>query len=646
MKPADIELFHVLGKPTISPDGRFAVVAVTRPDLDCDEYRGQLWIVPTDGSAQPRPFTAGWRDSAPAYSPDGNWLAFLRAAGEGGQGNATKPQLYVMPTAGGEPKCVTDHPLGAGAPVWSPDSGKIAYLARVPDEGRYGGKPDAEPPRRITTLQFREDNLGFYIDRRSHVFVVEPFGADDPQPVQVTSGDFDHNDVAWSHDGQHLAFASARHDTRDIDLVSDVWLCALDGSQLRPVTRGGAGEGPRLSISSVRVAPDGATICLAATEFGADGLMTTGGNAGVWSVPSDGSAPPARLTDAETIHLAPDTSIEATPDGVLACVERRGAVELVLVPYKNNDHQVESFAGGDRQFEGFAWSQSMLVAAVADPASRGELIALQLPDRTERQLTSLAAIPARPMQEITTTAPDGYPVHGWIVRPEGEGPHPVLLMIHGGPHTQFGLRLHDETQVYVGAGYAVILGNPRGSSGYGETHGKWVAGDAARPAAADLLALLDAGLATGGLDSSRVGVLGGSYGGYMTTWLSAHHGDRFKAAISERAVNAIDSFEGSSDIGWFFAAALWGKDPAGWTAQNPLSFADQISLPMLIIHSENDWRCPVEQAQRLYVALKLRGVPTEMLLFPGEGHGLTRTGRPSHRAARFDAVLDWWARYL
>jgi dipeptidyl aminopeptidase/acylaminoacyl peptidase len=219
-------------------------------------------------------------------------------------------------------------------------------------------------------------------------------------------------------------------------------------------------------------------------------------------------------------------------------------------------------------------------------------------------------------------------------------------MIHGGPHTQFGLRLHDETQVYVGAGYAVIMGNPRGSSGYGEAHGTCVAGDAATSAAADLLALLDAGLATGGLDSSRVGVLGGSYGGYMTTWLSAHHGDRFKAAISERAVNAIDSFQGSSDIGWFFAGALWGQDPAGWPAQNPLSFADQINLPMLIIHSENDWRCPVEQAQRLYVALKLRGVPTEMLLFPGESHGLTRTGRPSHRASRFDAVLDWWSRYL
>src|SRR5712691_3582333 len=180
MKPADIELLHVLGKPTISPDGRFAVVPVIRPELESDEYRGHLWIMPTDGSAPPRPFTTGWRDSAPAYSPDGSWLAFLRATG----GDA-KPQLYVMPTAGGEPKRVTDHPLGAGAPVWSPDSSKIAYVARVPEEGRYtSGKPEAEPPRRITTLQYRLDNLGFYIDRRAHVFVVDPFAESEAEPVQ------------------------------------------------------------------------------------------------------------------------------------------------------------------------------------------------------------------------------------------------------------------------------------------------------------------------------------------------------------------------------------------------------------------------------------------------------------------------------
>jgi len=219
-------------------------------------------------------------------------------------------------------------------------------------------------------------------------------------------------------------------------------------------------------------------------------------------------------------------------------------------------------------------------------------------------------------------------------------------MIHGGPFAQYGWRLFDEAQVYASAGYAVVMGNPRGSSGYGQAHARAIIGDASRTAAGDLFALLDAALAAGGLDGSRTGVLGGSYGGYMTSWLAAHHGDRFKAAVSERAVNAVDSFHGSSDIGWSFAGALFGPDPAAWAAQSPLTYAGQISIPLLIIHSEHDWRCPVEQAQRLFVALRLRGTPAEMLLFPGEGHELTRSGRPSHRAARFEAILDWWSRHL
>ena len=641
MKPADIALLHALGTPALSPDGGLAAVAVTRPDLDADDYRGQLWIVPVDGSAPPRPFTAGWRDSAPAWSPDGAWLAFLRAAS--GEGPGARPQLYVMPTGGGEPRQVTDQPLGAGEPAWSPDSRRIAYVTRVPDEGRYlaGGPAESEPPRRITTLQYREDNLGFFIDRRSHVFVADPFGEPAAPPLQVTSGDFDHQAVAWSRDGQRLAFVSARHDTRDADLVTDIWICAADGSDLRPVTRGGPADGPRLSIGELRFAPDGTSVCFAATELGPDGWEITGRNTGLWSVPADGSGPPVRLTDAETIHLA--GPIEATPDGVLACAERRGAVELLRVMYDGGEP--ERVLSGERQVQAMAFAGSTLVAVAADPGSAGELIAVT--GGAERRLTSFAAVPGpRPLEEISATAPDGYPVHGWIVRPAGHGPHPVLLMIHGGPFSQYGWRLFDEAQVYAGAGYAVVMGNPRGSSGYGQAHGGSIAGDAATSAAADLLALLDAAVAAGGLDGSRAGVLGGSYGGYMTSWLAGHHGGRFRAAISERAVNAVDSFHGSSDIGWVFAAALFGADPGGWAAQSPLSYASQIDIPMLIIHSEHDWRCPVEQAQRLFVALKLRGGPAELLLFPGEGHELSRSGKPSHRLARFEAILDWWGRHL
>jgi dipeptidyl aminopeptidase/acylaminoacyl peptidase len=248
--------------------------------------------------------------------------------------------------------------------------------------------------------------------------------------------------------------------------------------------------------------------------------------------------------------------------------------------------------------------------------------------------------------ELTGTAPDGYPVHGWLVLPAGEGPHPVLLDVHGGPHHAYSWGIFDEAQVYAGAGYAVVLPNPRGSAGYGQAHGRAVIGRLGTIDADDVLALLDAAVARPDCDGDRVGVMGGSYGGFMTSWLASHAPERFVAGISERAVNAWDSFSGSSDIGYYFADSYLGEDPAALWPTSPLAHADSIGIPLLIMHSEQDWRCPLEQAQRLFVALKRRGAPVEMLIFPGEGHELSRSGRPQHRVQRFQAILDWWQRHL
>jgi dipeptidyl aminopeptidase/acylaminoacyl peptidase len=249
------------------------------------------------------------------------------------------------------------------------------------------------------------------------------------------------------------------------------------------------------------------------------------------------------------------------------------------------------------------------------------------------------------MEELEATAPDGTGVHGWVIKPAGTGPFPVVLMVHGGPFAHYGWTLFDEAQVYAGAGYAVVMGNPRGSAGYGESHGRAIVGDFGNLDSQDVLALLDAALEDPDLDGDRVGVMGGSYGGFMTSWLVGHT-DRFRAAISERACNAFDSFEGASDIGWFFVPMYNGTDRERVLAQSPLTYVDRIRTPMLLIHSEQDWRCPIEQVQRLFVALKQRKVEVELLLFPGEGHELTRSGLPSHRVARFEAVLDWWRRHL
>ena len=252
----------------------------------------------------------------------------------------------------------------------------------------------------------------------------------------------------------------------------------------------------------------------------------------------------------------------------------------------------------------------------------------------------------RPLIEIKAEAPDGYPTHGWLVLPEGDGPHPVVLSVHGGPFMYYGWGLHDEAQVYADAGYAVVLANPRGSAGYGQAHGRAIVGAMGTVDVDDVLSVLDAVLERPDCDANRVGVMGGSYGGWMTSWLAAHHGERFTAAWSERAVNAWDSFAGSSDIGWFFAEAYCGPDPDALHRSSPLTYADKIDMPFIVVHSEQDWRCPVEQAQRMFVALRRNGVDAEFLLFPGEGHELTRSGQPRHRVQRFDAVLEWWGRHL
>ena len=278
--------------------------------------------------------------------------------------------------------------------------------------------------------------------------------------------------------------------------------------------------------------------------------------------------------------------------------------------------------------------------------SAGEVIVLR--NGIETKLTDLgtgiADAGLRPMTEITATAPDGYPVHGWLVTPPGPGPHPVLLLIHGGPDWQFQYQLFDEAQVYASR-YAVVLANPRGSAGYGEAHARAIRERIGTIDADDLIALFDAVASRPDIDASRAGVLGGSYGGLMTAWLAAHHGERFRAAICERGVYAWDSLYGTSDIGHTMTSMV-GADPAKWPAQMPLTYADKIDIPTLILHWEGDLRVPFEQAQRLFAALRARRAPVELVVFPGGDHGASRSGPPDHRIARFEVILDWFARHL
>lgn len=645
MKPTQLSLTRYVGTPTLHPTGENAVVAVRRIDLDGNDYPSQLWLVPTDDGAA-RQLTFGARDSAPSYSPDGRWLAFLRAETDA-SGKPGKTQLWVMPTDGGEARRLSDNTLGVEALAWSGDSTRLAYTAREPEDGRYGSAedigPEKEAPRRITRFDFHRDGLGYFLDRPRHIWVVDAINASS-QPAKITDGDLDHSDVRWSPAGDLLAFVTEAHENRHEDLRNDVWVCAPDGSGRRAVTNGG------LSVGEPWFSPDGEVLWFTGSTVGASGVEGVARNSSLWSAPVDGSSSPVRVTDEERYHA--NAPIAVGDDGVLFPNENRGAVELLLVPFDGGEPQV--LLTGPRMIQSAAMvttpSGPLVTASFADGETWGDLLVREW-DGEERVLTDFNAgyreeAAIHKLDELTATAPDGYEVHGWVVRPDGDGPHPVLLMIHGGPFTQYGWQLFDEAQVYAGAGYAVVMSNPRGSSGYGQAHGRAVIGNVGEVSTRDLMAILDEALKSSDLDSSRVGVLGGSHGGFMTTWLAAHEGARFRAAVSERAVNAIDSFTGSSDIGWFFADNLYGHDVDGQRRQSPLAYADQISIPMLIVHSEHDWRCPIEQGHRLYVSLRKRGQTAEMLIFPGEGHELTRSGLPSHRIARFDAIIEWFDRHV
>lgn len=655
MLPTDIELLQVPGAPAVLPDGTRAIVSVVRPRLSDDEYTGGLWTVELAESRTPRPLTRGHRDTAPDVSPDGRWVAFLRAEPQG------KPQVYLVESAGGEPVKLTDAPLGAGAPRFSPDGTRLAYVARVPEQGRYepDGQPGSEPPRHITELQYRADGVGFVRDRPQHVFVVDvpvgPQSGDDlPVSRPLTAGSIGVSGARWLASGKALVAVSARHADRERDLRQDAVLVDAHpvGDPRPPIPLNDADAGSTLGVEAVLPSADGAHVWLLASDLSASGRDFIAAQVGLYRAALDQSpARPERLTDAESVDLLTSVLVEHEGDALVAS-EVRGTVHLLRV---GADGTQRTLLEGEVVVSGAACGGGLIVATAAMPTSAGDVLVVdpsggRATPRSDFSADLRATGHLRVPVEVEARSSDGYPVHGWVVRPDGEGPHPTILMIHGGPFSQYTHAVFDEVQVLAQAGYAVVYGNPRGSSGYGAAHGRVLQGAFGEVDTEDVLALLGAALDAPDLDGERVGVMGGSYGGYLSAWLTTRT-DRFAAAIVERGFLDPVSFVGSSDIGWFFGLDYLGdaaddEGAAAVAAQSPMAHVGAVRTPTLVIHSEQDWRCPVEQGQRWFVELKRRGVEAELLLFPGEGHELTRSGTPKHRQVRFEHVLRWWQRHL
>jgi dipeptidyl aminopeptidase/acylaminoacyl peptidase len=647
MTPQDLTRIRFVSDPQISPDGRGVAFVVTTLSEDKDQYLSHIWMVDTAGGELRRFTTGPKRDTKPRWSPDGTQLAFLSER----EGHP-KAQLYVMPAAGGEPSRLTNLPKGVMHHVWSPDGARLAFMARVGGWQEPTNEEDrqkSKPVRVITKLKYKANGEGFIYDRRPHLFVVSTDGS---EPRQLTDGDFADADPAWSPDGTHLVFISARHQERDYDNASDVWIISAHGGEPRRLTDT---AGP---VGSPTFSPDGMTVAYRGHRY----RHEAGRNVRIFTIPVAGGMPTCltMTLDRTCVPFFGNVVPLWSADGqwIAFAVEDQGDVPIYRVR-ADGTTAPDRIITGERQVIGLSASRdgTSLAFAAMDPLSPAEIFLCQADGTGEKALTDLNRVWKA---EVSRSSPerfryerDGHQLDGWVMRPFGVKPgerYPALLNVHGGPHTQYGHNFFDEFQVYTGAGYAVLYINPRGSQGYGEEFTRAVIGDWGGGDFADVMAGVDEALRRFDfIAPERLGVMGGSYGGFLTSW-AVGHTDRFRAACSERAVNNTYTLFGTSDIGHSFSEAESGYLPwenmQWYIDHSPLTYAKDIATPLLIMHSETDLRCPMEQAEQLFVALKKQRKEVVFVRFPDEDHELSRAGKPRHRLERFRLILEWFAKYL
>jgi dipeptidyl aminopeptidase/acylaminoacyl peptidase len=653
MQPPEIGRIVSAGFPRVSPDGRQVAFVVSRADAEANRYRSQIWLAPADGSRPAEPFTAGEHlDANPTWSPDGRRLAFTSERGS--HEKKREVTLRVAPVGGGgETVTLAAFPEPVRDLSWAPDGRHLAFATRVRDARYEIDDPRQQPPRRITRFFSRLDNVGWTHDRPTHVFVIPTDGSGGP--LDMTPGEFDFSAPAWAPDSRTLAFSGAAHDTWDMDLAVDIFTAVVGDGDPVPLTKQTGYYGfPAWSALGGAIAILGADEARRSPQNGRLGIVDMASGQHRW------------IGSALDRNFAPYGDARAPiwdDGGLLVSVEDRGSVHVFRVA-TDASGDPELVLGGDRWISNFDYAGGTLAFAASTVDRPAEIFVSK--DGEERRLSFVtdgfvAQIGARPAARFTATSTDGVEVDAWVLTPPGYHPsqrYPALLNVHGGPFTQYGNRFFDEAQVQASAGYVVLLSNPRGSSGREESWGRAITGPKNPYGTGsgwgsvdydDLMAVVDEALSRFPfIDPERLGVLGGSYGGYMTSWIVSHT-NRFKAACSERAVNNMASEDWTSDIATRFRfelGATWFEDPDEYLRISPMTYVRDIETPLLIIHSEDDLRCPIEQAEQLFVALRLLGREVEFYRFPAEGHELSRSGSPVHRVQRADLILDFFGKHL
>lgn len=692
----DLFQFNWIGDPQISPDGsRVAFVKVSVNDKK-DGYDTSIWSVSMRGDEQPIRIGSGSHDSSPRWSPDGKWLAFVRspeppAAGGGPTARPSGgPQIYIIPTNGGESWKVTDLPRGAGVPVWSPDSRTIAFSSTTAPEdlAKQKGKKDtdqksgetkdqaadskSEPEResdvKVITQSVYRINGGGYLDpkRPAHIWVIPaPRSSEDVvKPKQLTSGPFSEGGILWSKDSSKIYFNTMRVHDPSYDLPhTDIYSIAATGGDPQKVVS------INLGIREESLSPDGKRLAFCASVNEPVQSYT---EPDLWVMDLASGAQPRNLTkdydfdvcsgvggDQGTPRAGGGDQATWTPDGngLIVITAREGKANLVQFDVASG--KPAEITKGNQAVEHFSATHdgSKLVALISTPTNIGDLFVI---DHAGGQPTQITHINDKLFSQLNISAPeeiwynsfDGKRIEAWIQKPPDFDPskkYPLILNIHGGPHTAYGYIFDHEFQWMAAKGYVVLYPNPRGSTTYGQEFGNIIQYNYPGDDYRDLMIGVDEVIKRGYVDSKKLGVTGGSGGGLLTNWTIGHT-DRFAAAVSQRDIASWSAWWYSADFtlfhpSWFKAAPF--QDPEDFIKRSPITYIQNVKTPLMLILGEADYRTPPETGgEEMFRALKFMKKPVVMVRFPGESHELSRSGQPWHRIERLEHIVGWFDKYL
>lgn len=653
----DLYEFQVVSEPQISPDGQHVIFCVQRVEQKTEKKYTNLWLVPSDGSQPPRQFTYGKQnDTHPRWSPDGTQIAFLS-----NRLDEKQAQIFLIPLHGGEARPLTDMTGSFASFAWSPDGAQLVCQFRKKDAEAIAREKDEQKKklgivaRHITSVDYRFDGAGYRPQEKWHIWTVD---AQSGTGKQLTDGEFDETEPTWSPDGRSILFISNRHPRADFELdATELYTIPATGGEMQPVPADyGRKNAPSYS-------PDGQWIAYLGRPQKGKWYQ----NAYLYLVPAGGGAA-RNVTAALDLHLSSVTNGDVNDPAASKPVWANDSQALFSVATLRGDQPLlrltldgkAATLAGDGVIGGFSFSadQQMVAYVKQDLYDPGQIWVQDVRSGQARPLTQfnadlLAQLDLGRVEAVQFTTPDGARLDGWITYPPGFDPskrYPSILEIHGGPQTQYGRTFMHEFFYLAAHDYVVYWCNPRGSQGYGEAfagaiYGRWGTVDYD-----DIMAWADYMAAQPTIDPARMGVTGGSYGGYMTTLIIGKT-DRFQAAVAQRAVTNVISFYGSSDLNWG-AEYLMGVEAPPWEAleaywaMSPMKYVGNAKTPTLLIHSEQDLRCDKEQSEQVFVALRRQNVDAELVLFPEESHGLSRNGRTDRRIARLHHILRWFERYL